>query len=248
MEKILVIGACSAIARETIKCFARQGASFYLTDLFLNRLQEVREDIITLNPEQNLKIEIEALDANDFKKQGDVFDSAARELNGLDLVLIAHGTLPDQAAAQKDTELLIKEFNTNCVSVISFASFAANYFEKQKKGTIAVISSVAGDRGRQSNYIYGAAKGGVITFLQGLRNRLFSSGVKVLTIKPGIVDTPMTAHLPKSILFSSPELVGKGIYEAIKGGKDVVYIPGYWKLVMFIIRHIPEGIFKRLKL
>ena len=128
------------------------------------------------------------------------------------------------------------------------ASIAANYFEKEKKGCIAVISSVAGDRGRQSNYIYGAAKGGVTTFLQGLRNRLSPSGVSVVTIKPGMVDTPMTAHLPKSPLFAKPSDVGKGIYKAMLAGKDIAYLPVYWKLIMFVIKIIPEGIFKKMRL
>jgi len=248
MKKILIIGACSAIAQETAKCFAKEGADLYLVDLKTERLEAVRLDIIARTPGANLKIEIDTLDVNEFDKHKINFYRAADKLNGIDSVLIAHGTLADQAVSQNNSELIIKEFNTNCVSVISLASIAANYFEERKTGTIAVISSVAGDRGRQSNYIYGSAKGGVSIFLQGLRNRLSGSGVKVITIKPGMVDTPMTAQMPKGVLFSSAETVGKGIYEAMTKGKDIAYIPGYWRLIMFVIKHIPESIFKKLHL
>ena len=111
-----------------------------------------------------------------------------------------------------------------------------------------MISSVAGDRGRASNYIYGTAKGAVSIFLQGLRNRLSSSNVNVLTIKPGFVDTPMTSHLPKNFLYAKPELVGEQIYDAISKQKDIVYIPKFWRLIMFMIKHIPEFIFKKLSI
>jgi short-subunit dehydrogenase len=120
--------------------------------------------------------------------------------------------------------------------------------EPRGQGTIAVISSVAGDRGRQSNYVYGAAKGMVTRFLQGLRNRLARKGVQVLTIKPGFVDTPMTAAFPKGLLWAKPESVAQGIVAAVDRKKDVVYLPGFWCLIMMIIRHIPEFIFKKLSL
>jgi short-subunit dehydrogenase len=132
--------------------------------------------------------------------------------------------------------------------VISLLTLLANYFEHQKRGCIAVISSVAGDRGRQSNYVYGAAKGAVTIFLQGLRNRLASKGVAVVTIKPGMVDTPMTAHMRKSRLFASAETVGQGIYQAMVKRRDVVYMPGYWRYIMWIIKSIPESRFKNLRI
>jgi short-subunit dehydrogenase len=120
--------------------------------------------------------------------------------------------------------------------------------EAQGSGSIAVISSVAGDRGRQSNYVYGAAKGLVTRFLQGLRNRLAKKGVQVLTIKPGFVDTPMTAAFKKGALWAQPDDVARGILAAIENGKNEVYLPGFWWLIMAIIRHIPEPIFKKLSL
>jgi len=132
--------------------------------------------------------------------------------------------------------------------VIAMASVAANYFEQQNYGTLAVISSVAGDRGRQSNYVYGAAKGTISLFMQGLRNRFGKTDIKIITIKPGMVDTPMTADMPKNPLYSTPITIGKGIFEAMVNGKEIAYLPTYWRLVMFIIKHIPEFVFKKLSL
>ena len=124
----------------------------------------------------------------------------------------------------------------------------ANQCETQQHGCLAVISSVAGERGRQSNYIYGAAKGGLNLFLQGLRNRLTQAGVTVITIKPGFVDTPMTTAFPKNALFASAETVGAGVYRAIMKKKDIAYVPSFWRWIMLIIRLIPERVFKRLAL
>ena len=143
---------------------------------------------------------------------------------------------------------MTKELETNFVSVVSLLTYMANYFSAKKSGTIAVISSVAGDRGRQSNYVYGAAKGALTLVLQGLRNRLFSDGVQVLTIKPGFVDTPMTADIKKNFLFVKPKLVAEQIVIAVKKKKDVVYVPWFWRYIMLIIKIIPEFIFKRLSL
>ncbi|MDQ1264853.1 MAG: hypothetical protein QG635_2 [Bacteroidota bacterium] len=245
MKKVMIFGAASAIASETAKCFAREGSYLFLVDLNKERLEAVSQDILV---HAKTQISIDVLDANNFEKHNEIIQKAADSMNGLDAVLIAHGTLPDQKKIENDIDSIVKEFNTNCVSVVSLATAAASYFEPKKKGTIAVISSVAGDRGRQSNYIYGAAKGGVSIFLQGLRNRLSKSGINVVTIKPGMVDTPMTAHIPKSPLFAKPKDIGEGIYKAMKNGKDVTYLPSYWRLVMLIIKLIPEGIFKKMGL
>lgn len=245
MRKILVIGAASAIAQETIKLFAKDGDSMYLTDLKYSRLVAISEDFQT---RYNVNVFIKEFDVLDFDEHSNLIADAADKLGQIDIILIAHGTLPDQHKMQDNYLDAITEFNINGLSVISLSTVASQYFESRGKGTLAVISSVAGDRGRQSNYLYGSAKGAVSLFLQGLRNRLSSSEIKVITIKPGMVDTPMTAHLPKGILFAKASAVGKGIYDAILKKKDIAYIPGYWRFVMFIIKHIPESIFKKLKL
>jgi decaprenylphospho-beta-D-erythro-pentofuranosid-2-ulose 2-reductase len=124
----------------------------------------------------------------------------------------------------------------------------ANYFQAQRAGTLAVISSVAGDRGRKSNYVYGAAKGAVNIFLDGVRNRIDRDGVQVLTIKPGFVDTAMTANVPKTALFATPDQVAKGIVSAIEKRKDVAYVPWFWAGIMLIIRLVPGRVFKKLNL
>lgn len=144
--------------------------------------------------------------------------------------------------------MAVEAIGVNFVSAASLLSHLANLMEKRRGGTIAVISSVAGDRGRQSNYVYGAAKAGLSAFASGLRNRLQKSGVSVVTIKPGFVDTPMTAHVKKGPLFATPEAVARGIVKAIDRRKDVVYVPGFWRPIMWLIRSIPERIFKRLSL
>jgi short-subunit dehydrogenase len=245
LKKILIIGAASAIAKETAILFASDKAQLYLVDINQGRLEATRDDILARH---DTKIKIDVLDVTDFERHEPVFKRAVEVMNGIDAVLIAHGTLPNQELIQNNPEAIIREFNINCLSVISLATVAGKYFEEQGKGMLAVISSVAGDRGRMSNYIYGAAKGGVTKFLQGLRNRLAHKGINVLTIKPGMVDTPMTASMPKSPLFAKPQQVGKDIYKAMIAGKDEIYTPGYWKIIMWIIIHIPEFIFKKLKL
>ena len=144
--------------------------------------------------------------------------------------------------------MTLKEIDINGLSVIALSTRLGNIFEAQGRGSLAVISSVAGDRGRQSNYVYGAAKGMVSLFLQGMRNRLSRKGVQVLTIKPGFVDTPMTAALPKGALWAKPEAIANGIVRAIERERDEVYLPGFWWMIMAIIRHVPERVFKRLSL
>ena len=138
--------------------------------------------------------------------------------------------------------------DTNLLGAASILGLLANHFEAKQRGFLCAISSVAGDRGRQSNYVYGAAKAGLTVFLQGLRNRLFRSGVRVITIKAGFVDTRMTFGRPGMFLVASPERAGRAIVRAISQGRDVAYVPGFWRAVMLLIRAIPEQVFKRLRL
>jgi len=245
MEKILIIGATSAIAEATARRFAQNGDKLFL----LARNQERLEGLVRdLRVRGASAVGHAAFDANDFDSHPQVLDRAIAALGGVDVALIAHGTLGDQKACERDFQLAIREFNTNAISVMSLLTHLATYFERQGSGTIAVISSVAGDRGRQSNYVYGAAKGAVSIFLQGLRNRLFKKGVNVLTIKPGFVDTPMTAAFKKGPLWASPEKIADGIVRSISARKKEVYLPGWWAAIMMVIRNIPERIFIRLSL
>lgn len=241
--KILIIGATSAIAHETAKCFAKDGAELFLVARSSEKLAAVQDDLKVRGAK---RAESYVLDVSQLGQHEVMIQSAIETLGELDMALIAHGTLGDQRLSQQNVTKTLEEFTTNCTSVISLLTLLANYFEPRKKGCIAVISSVAGDRGRQSNYVYGAAKGAVSIFLQGLRNRLAKSGVKVVTVKPGFVDTPMTASVRKGLLFASPRKVGTGIYHAMLKGKEVVYLPGFWRPIMFVVKSIPEPVFKKL--
>jgi hypothetical protein len=176
--------------------------------------------------------------------------NAATEFFGeddIDLVLICHGSLPDQEAAEQDFDLARREIDINGLSVISLLTRLAPYLKEQGRGMLAVVTSVAGDRGRQPNFVYGAAKALVSTYLQGLRGKLLPYGVDVLDIRPGLVDSPMTQQFDKGLLWSSPELVARQIEKAVRRKRHTVYVPGYWRLIMAVVRSIPEAVFKRLK-
>jgi short-subunit dehydrogenase len=245
MKKILVIGAGSAIAEATARLFAQRGDALFL----VGRRADVLDSICT-----DLKVRgagaagLHTLDANDFGAHEAMLQAAEQSLGGLDVVLIAYGTLSDQKGCESSVELTVHELTTNGVSVAALLTRVATRFEARKAGTIVVISSVAGDRGRQSNYVYGSAKALVSAFASGLRQRLYKSGVAVITIKPGFVDTPMTAAFPKGFLWARPQAIAAGIVRAVDRSDTVRYLPGFWRWIMLIIRSIPESVFRRLKL
>ena len=244
-KRILIIGATSAIAEAAARQWAARGDALFLVGRRRQKLDDIAAD---LKVRGATKAGVFEMDATDVAAHAVMLDAAVAELGGLDVALIAHGTLPDQKACETSVELSLREIDNNGLSVIALCTLLGNHFESQGGGSIAVISSVAGDRGRQSNYVYGAAKGMVTRFLQGLRNRLAKKGVQVLTIKPGFVDTPMTAAFKKGALWAQPGDVARGIIAAIDTGRDEVYLPGFWRLIMLVIRHIPEFIFKKLSL
>ena len=161
---------------------------------------------------------------------------------------MAHGTLSNQKECEHSVDLTMHEIKTNALSVIALLTHLANRFEIHRGESIAIISSVAGDRGRTSNYVYGSAKATVTTFTSGLRQRLYRSGVSVVTIKPGFVDTPMTAKFKKGLLRVSPEKVANLIVLSFDKKNTVIYIPGFWWGIIKIIKVIPEKIFKKLSL
>ena len=246
MRNILMIGATSAIAEATARRFAATGARFYLVGRNADRLAAIARD---LEIRSGQPVTSESLDLDQLDQHPALLERASQALGGIDVALIAHGTLPDQAACQQSVAMTLAALHTNAISVISLATLLANDFERRGRGTLIAISSVAGERGRQSNYVYGAAKGMVSLFLQGLRNRLFKAGVRVITVKPGFVDTPMTAAFEKSgLLWAQPDQIAQGIVAAVERGRDEVYLPWFWRWIMLIIRHIPETVFKRLKL
>lgn len=245
MQNILIIGASSAIAQATIRLYADQNDNLFLVARDAERLQHIAEDAKIRGANQ---VEHKALDLTELSSHDELIEEIYHTYPKIDTVLIAHGTLPNQAVCQENVEIALQEINTNAISTISLLTLLANRFEAQKSGTIAVISSVAGDRGRQSNYVYGSAKSMVSTFLQGLRNRLFEKDVNVLDIKPGFVDTPMTAEFDKGSLWAQPEDIAKSILKAIAKGRNTLYTPWFWWGIMMIIRNIPEFVFKKMKL
>ena len=246
MRNILIIGATSAIAEATARRFAATGARFYLVGRHAERLAAIVRD---LEIRSGQSVASERLDLDQLDEHPALLERAEQALGGIDVVLIAHGTLPDQHACQQSVTATLAAIHTNALSVISLATLLADRFEQRGRGVLIAMSSVAGDRGRQSNYVYGAAKGMVSLFLQGLRNRLSGRGVQVITIKPGFVDTPMTAAFEKKgLLWAQPDQIAQGIVAAVERGRDEVYLPWFWRWIMLVIRHIPERLFKRLKL
>lgn len=245
MKKILILGATSSIATACARLWTTQGATFFLVGRTVEKLDQVAGDLVS----RGATVHSHVLDLNHFDQHEAMLDACYAALGQVDIALIAHGTLPDQEACEQDAQLAVQEFTNNGLSVIALLTDLANRMEVQKSGCIAVISSVAGDRGRPSNYLYGAAKGAVTDFCSGLRARLFKSGVQVLTIKPGFVDTPMIQGLalPK-LLLVTPDKVAQDIVRAVEKRRNTVYTPWFWRLIMLIIIHIPGPIFKRLGL
>ena len=244
---ILIIGASSAIADACAKLYAQKHrASFFLVARDEKKLQMQKQD---LKIRGAFKVDTYAIDLADQTLFDDCLSAAFQALEKVDIILMAQGVLGDQAKAEKDLQHALQVLDVNGISQLALLTLLANRMQQQGSGTIAVISSVAGDRGRPSNYVYGTSKAMVTTFLQGLRARLFKYNVNVLTIKPGFVDTPMTDSIDKSgPLWAQPEDIAEGIAHAIASGKSEVYLPRFWGLIMFIIKSIPEFIFKRLSL
>jgi short-subunit dehydrogenase len=242
---VVVFGATSAIAQETARHFAADGADMALVGRDAARLNSIRDDLLVRGA---ASAETFVADLADLPAHARLIDDIETRLGGIDAVLIAHGTLGDQRRSESDVQDMLREFNTNALSYMSLMTLIANRLERQHSGCLAVITSVAGDRGRPRNYVYGSAKAAVSAFASGMRARLAGSGVSLVTIKPGPVDTPMTASHRKSPLFGRPEDVGRRIYEAMVKGEDVVYTPWFWSPIMLVIRSIPERFFKRLNL
>lgn len=247
MKRILVIGATSAIASACARHWLEKGpCQFVLTGRNEARLATIRDDLKLRGADQ---VEVMVLDINDHSRHAGLVADAVARLRQLDIVLVAPGSLPDQARCQQDANYARQEFETNATSVILLMEAIAAQLEVQREGKLVVISSVAGDRGRMSNYFYGAAKAAVTAAASGLMMRLQKSGVGVSIVKPGFVRTPMTAGLPlPKKLVATPEQVAATIVSGVDRGCGVIYAPGFWLLIMTIIRLIPTFVFRRLGL
>ena len=241
----MVIGATSAIAEQISRLYAVQGAKVFLVGRNEAKLDLIAKDLQIRGAVSTDSITV---DLTDLESHEYIVEQSVKHLGDISHLYIAHGTLPDNEVCEKNPQQAIAEINLNLNSVVSLLLHFTKKFQSQKHGCMVVISSVAGDRGRQSNYIYGAAKGGLSIFLQGLRNRLFADNVHVVTVKPGFVDTPMTASFDKGLLWVSPQKVASLIVRGVTKGRNIIYVPGFWRLIMLVIIHIPEFIFKRLKL
>ncbi len=245
LERVVIFGATSAIAQAVSRRLATRGARLHLVGRDPDKLEAVRADLVARGA---ANVTTASADLDDVARHRAHLDEAEAALGGLDAALIAQGTLSDQSACEADFERTTAEWRTNFVAPASLAAELANRLEARGAGTIAVIGSVSGDRGRKTNYVYGTAKGALATFLQGLRGRLHDKGVAVVTVKPGFVDTPMTASFRKGLLWATPDQVAAGIVRAMERGTPEVYLPWFWWPIMFILRHVPERIFVKLKI
>lgn len=244
-RRILILGATSGIAEATCRIWATQGASLFLVARSQEKLAIVAAD---LSMRGATRVETLAADLDDIAYHPELLRHAADTLGGIDVAYLALGVQCEQSAAEEDFAVAAATLHTNFISAVSLLTWLGNYCARQHSGVIAAISSVAGDRGRRSNYVYGASKAGLSAFLGGLRNRLDREGVTVLTIKPGPVRTAMTMRMPGSNRFADPDKVAAAIVKAIEARRDVLYVPRQWRLILFVIRHIPERFFKRLNL
>jgi len=241
---VVIVGATSAIARAVARCFAEKGYNIVLA-------ARDGEENITIARNLVVRYGVEAhplgWDAEAFDTHAAFFQACIDSLgDSMSGVVLVSGYMEEQKVAQDDWDVARRTIDVNFTAAVSLLNRFANHLEARRKGFIAGVSSVAGDRGRQSNYLYGAAKAGFTTYLEGLRNRLQHADVQVTTIKPGFVDTKMTWGVVPFAM--PPEAAGRAIVRAIESRKNVVYIPWFWRYIMLIIRHIPEAVFKRMKM
>ncbi len=245
MKRIVIVGATSAIAEHCARLWLqKQPVDLTLVGRDEKRIERVATDLKVRSPESEISI----VQAGFWDPEAIKFTVENIVQSGkVDVVLIAHGSLPDQADCQDELTACREALDVNGVSPVLYAEAFAKHMAKNNYGMIALIGSVAGDRGRKSNYVYGAAKGLVTRYAQGLQHRFAGTGVKVVLIKPGPTDTPMTAHLnSKGVKLATVESVAKQIVDGLEMGKPVIYTPGKWWLIMMLIRHLPGFVFNRM--
>ncbi|NQW12177.1 MAG: SDR family oxidoreductase [Alphaproteobacteria bacterium] len=244
--RILILGATSAIAERWARLRAARGDRLLLAARDPAKLAIVADDLRARGASEVLTAESDLGDADGAAER---FSAFADRLGGVDIVLLAYGVLGDQADMQANTDHLRAMLDTNFTSAVIWSELAAGHLEQAGSGTLAVIASVAGDRGRRTNYAYGATKAGLSVYLEGLAHRFAGTPVSVLCVKPGFVDTPMTAHVAKGgPLWATPDMVAADIDRAIARRRTVIYTPWFWRLIMLIIRHLPRPIFNRLNI
>lgn len=243
MSYVLIIGAKSDIAKEVAREYAKNGYDLYLAARDTSSLEELATDI---KVRSSVNIELKEFDITKFETHKEFYENLGEKPLGV--VLVA-GYMNEQKVCEENWDETFNTINVNYTGAVSILNIVASDFEKERRGFIVGVSSVAGDRGRKANYIYGSSKAAFTAYLGGLRNRLFESGVNVLTVKPGFVNTKMTEDLdlPEK-LTAQPQDVASDIFKAQQKGKDIIYTKSIWRLVMLIIKHIPEFMFKKMSI
>ncbi len=239
--RVLIVGATSAVAQEVALQFANKNA-----DIFCFARNEEKMVAIEEQLRNSLKGSF-CFDFNNNDQTKHAVDLAIESLGGIDIAFVAHGNLLDQIESEHNFDIVRSTFETNCLSVISLLIPISEQMVKQGTGKIGVITSVAGDRGRPRNFTYGAAKGGLSIYLQGLRSSLWGSGVEIYDFKMGPVDTPMTVDHEKNFSFSTIDHVASQMVRAFQGKRYELYVPAFWFWVMLAVRNMPECIFQKLK-
>jgi len=242
-QRILVFGANSAICHEVLRLYAGEGASFFLVGRNKEKLAAVSDDLVARGA---IVGGTASYDFNDWQQHEGCVQQGRECLGEFDIVIVAHGSFPDQSDCETSGAAVKACMDDNFVSAAIIVQACAQQLSLQGHGTLAVVSSVAGDRGRKSNYAYGAAKAGLDTLLQGLQGRFSGSAVKIVNIKPGMVISPMTVEMKHSVIWATPEAIAPAIHKAITRGSRVCYVPGYWRLIMLVIRWLPTSILARL--
>jgi decaprenylphospho-beta-D-erythro-pentofuranosid-2-ulose 2-reductase len=244
-KRVLILGALSAVAEAVARIYAKDGAELVLVGRRDEALRELAQDLAVRGAK---RVETRALDLAG-PEAGRSFDALVSPLGGIDVVLLAYGQLTDEARAAEDATYAASQFQTNFVSAALWSLAAADLLKRQGSGALVVIGSVAGDRGRGSNAVYGSAKAGLGALVQGLAHRLAGTGARAVLVKPGFIDTPMTAHLKKGgPLWASPEAIAQVIVKAADRSGPVVYAPWFWRFILLIIRLVPAPVFHKTKL
>jgi short-subunit dehydrogenase len=247
MSKVIILGALSAIAEATARIYAARGDELVLVARSADRLQSLKADLSVRGARL---CEVRALDLSTGSSAVDFPEYVGALGGSVDAVFLFYGVLGDARTEERDIDLAQEHLRVNFSSAAGWCLAAANQLEKQERGVLIVASSVAGDRGRQSNYIYGAAKAGLTVLVQGIAHRLAASGARAVAVKLGFVDSPMTAHIArKGALWAKPAHVAEKLVRiADRRGAPVVYVPSFWRAIMFVVRSVPAPIFHKTKL
>jgi decaprenylphospho-beta-D-erythro-pentofuranosid-2-ulose 2-reductase len=241
MANVLILGATSAIAQDIARVLAARGDRLFLVGRSREKLEPLVHELKAAVA-GSLLVDLDRLEEN-----AACVAQVIRAFGRLDVAIVAHGYLGDQLASEADWAEAERILTTNFLSPISLIMPLANHFERERAGKLVVLSSVAGERGRPRNYTYGAAKGGVTLYLQGVRSRLYAAGVQVTAVKLGPVDTPMTVGHEKNATFVSSQRAAADIVAAMDAGKDEPHVPWFWWTIMGVVKTLPEPLFQKVK-